>query len=323
MVHPRNTITSIDGSSWSKHSMRLKSGHKIPSPLYAALLCMAMIAPSLGQAHSTQIYGGTGCINAQDLETQLTEALNALAPQRTDTQNLRARVALSLSADNLSVSFKLMDTSAKVALSRRYQLHRQDCPDVPSLLQLVLEEFLREFPENPWRSEKPEKALTDKDLHQRQTTLRTGIALLSSVEPWGASLETNLHITGALQGPIQWLAGLHLRAALPQNALNGSYQKFEMMLSAGTTVYAWHTHWDLKVLGGLMILKGNSFQVDRTALAPNLEINLGARWNWNHFSAGPTLGVQVLKHSIQVLPSTARAHISIVNLGLTLQYDMI
>lgn len=303
--------------------MRLKSGHKIPRPLCAALLWLVMMAPSLAQGHRTEIYGGTGCLNAKKLETQLTETLTELAPQRRDTQDLTARVALSLSSENLSVSFKLMDTSGKVALSRRYQLHRQDCPDVPSLLQLVLEEFLREFPENPWRSELPEKADENDDLPQSQTTLRTGIALLSSVEPWGASLETSLHLTGTLQSQVKWLAGLHLRAALPQNAFDGSYQRFEMMLSAGTTLYAWHTHWDLKILGGLIILKGDAFQENHTALAPNLEINLGARWNWNRFSAGPAVGLQLLKHNIQVLPSNARAHISIVNLGLTLHYDMI
>ena len=46
---------------------------------------------------------------------------------------------------NLSLSIKLTNQFGRVALARRYQLHRADCPDVPALIQLVLEEFLRNF----------------------------------------------------------------------------------------------------------------------------------------------------------------------------------
>lgn len=300
-----------------------KSGHKLFKTLCAVLLLMALLTPALVQAHKVQVFGGTGCVDAPSLETQLLDVIQELAPDRRDTQDLIARVALSLSNYNLSVSLKLMDNSGKTALSRRYQLHRQDCPDVSSLLQLVLEEFLREFPENPWREAQLENDNLKIKEPQNQTGLAVGLALLTTAEPWTPTLEASLHLEGNQLRPFDWLAGLHLRAALPQNALNGRYQRFDLLLSGGASTSAWQTQWELEFLVGLMILQGDSFQENRTALAPNIEIKLGTRWHWKQFSLGPRLGIQLLKHNIEVLPSNARAHISIVNLGLSLQYDMI
>ncbi|MBT6434780.1 MAG: hypothetical protein HOK28_16915 [Deltaproteobacteria bacterium] len=302
--------------------MCLKSGPKTAKTLYSLVMALAILVPCSAQSHNVQIYGGTGCVQAQNLESQLTKVLDALAPNRQDTQNLTVRIALSLSAGNLSVSLKLADESGQIALARRYRLNRQDCPDVSSLLQLVLEEFLREFPENPWHRDDSEIASSAQTPPRDLTRLKLGLTVLANLEPWNSSFETHLHLEGAIKGDFHWLAGLHLRAAVPQNALDGGYQRFDLLLGAGVTTYAWQTHWDLEVLGGLLILQGDSFEENYTALAPNIEIHLGTRWQWAQFSMGPRLGVQIIKHDIQVLPSNARAHISIVNLGLSLQYDM-
>jgi len=306
--------------------MGAKSHHKFRKPLLWRMLVVFLVLSGTAHAHKTEVYGGTGCIAPQGLEIQLNQTLNQFAPSRADTQNLTARISLSLTGDNLALSMKLMDASNQVALTRRYQLHRQDCPDVPALLQLVLEEFLREFPENPWRAEVVDIETKDNDISHLENDkigIRGGFGVLGNLAPGGATLEGNLHLQAQLTGPAQWLLGLHLRASLPQQAWEGDYQTFGVLLGLGTTLTAWHTQWDVECLGGITIVQGDSFLENRSAFAPVIEFNMGARWYWNQFSIGPRLGLGLLRHSVQVLPSEQQTNISILNMGLALQYDMI
>ncbi len=314
-------------SEWSRvHSwcsIYLKSGKNwlSLSALLSTMTLLMLSQPAL--AHKAQVYGGTGCVQAMDLEGQISSVLNQFAPQRDDTQNLTARVALSLSNENLSVSLKLTDDSGRVALARRYQLHKDDCPDVPALLQLVLEEFLREFPENPWQPAPETQASKPSTSPASTRTLRLGISILSEMNPVGAKLETNAHLQNPLTEHMNWQMGLQLRANLPQDAFEGSYQRIEILFAAGINLEAWQTVWDIQLLGGGYILSGHSFTENRIATAPALELNLGTRWYWKNLSLGPTLSISLLQHQVQVLPENTEQPISVLNLGLTIQYDTI
>ena len=162
MVHPRNSMIARGSRLSSNRSIDLQSGeYWRVLARFASLLSISFVcSPALG--HQAQIYGGTGCINAPQLEKKIIDILNTTAPARADTRELTARMALSLSADHLSLSIKRTNQFGRVALARRYQLHRADCPDVPALIQLVLEEFLREFPENPWQIDADAEVITDR-----------------------------------------------------------------------------------------------------------------------------------------------------------------
>ena len=278
---------------------------------------------STAWAHQAQVYGGTGCVDNAGLEGRISQILNAFAPQRADTQDLTARMSVSLSAMNLSVSIKLSDASGRIALARRYQLHKDDCPDVPDLLSLVLQEYLREFPENPWR-EMPESQREQEPTQKLSATkLRLGISLLSEINPAGAKFETNAHIQGPIISWLSWQTGLQARVGLPQDLSSGSYQRIEFLMGAGLAIQTWHTIWDIQLLGGGYVVAGNAFNDNRVAIAPALEINLSTRWYWEKFSLGPSLGLSLLQHQVQVLPENTQEPISILNIGLTLQYDTI
>ena len=323
MVHPRNSMRSSCQKALSKRTIYLKLFKN------CELLVIFVIWMSLGLlagpalAHETQVYGGTGCIDGGQLEQRIDDLLTQYAPDRADTQNLTARMAVSLSAENLWVSIKLTDASGRIALARRYQLHKNDCPDVPDLLSLVLREFLREFPENPWQDPQESRRPSSEAGQSSSVQLRLGIALLGEVQPGGAKVETNANLHGPIEQNFRWQTGLKLRANLPKDVLEGSYQQLEFLFGAGLAIEFWQTVWDIQVLGGGYILTGQYFSENRVAIAPAFEVSLGTRWYWKSLSLGPTLNLSLLQHQVQVLPENNQYPISILNIGLTIQYDTI
>ena len=322
-VHPRNSVNSktLKVRLGSPNHLKLGKFRRF----WAHLLVWGglSVLPHLAQAHTTQIYGGTGCIDGPKLEGQITQLLIDFAPDRSDTKNLTARIAISLSSDNLSASIKLTDTSGRTALARRYQLHKNDCPDVPDLLSLVLQEFLREFPENPWQAPQEVKDSPTGSARDTNVHLRLGLSLLSQINPSGVKFESNAHLQGAIFEGLDWQIGLHIRAGMPQPVSDGSYQRLEFLLGAGFSLQGWQTLWDIQILGGGYILSGQSFSENRIGIAPALEIVVGTRWYWEDFSIGPTFGLSVLQHQVQVLPENSEQPISILNIGLSIQYDTI
>ncbi len=281
------------------------------------------LLPNYAHAHQAQIYGGTGCVNGPKLENQITQLLTDFAPQRDDTQNLTARIAISLSTQNLSASIKLTDASGRTALARRYQLHKDDCPDVPDLLSLVLREFLREFPENPWQAPQVAENESQDAPQSSQVRLRLGLSLLSELKPLGIKFETNAHLQGPAIEQLDWQIGLRLRASIPQNILDGTYQRLEFLFATGVALQALQTHWDIQILAGGYVVSGQSFNENRVSIAPALEVELGARWYWEELSIGPNVSLSVLQHQVQVLPENIEHPISVLNIGLTIQYDTI
>ncbi len=94
-------------------------------------------------------------------------------------------------------------------------------------------------------------------------------------------------------------------------------------MGAGVTMMALELYWDLQISGGVYIVSGSSFASNRIAMAPAVEAVAGTRWKWGALSVGPSLSLALLQHRLKVLPENEEYPISILNIGLTIQYDII
>lgn len=235
-----------------------------------------------------------------------------------------ARISLSLRGEILVIALKLRERDGPLRVARQFELNRADCPDVPALLQLVIEEFSREIPAEQERastatSPPPSQEVTHADSNYET---RLGLSLLAQLSPSHVAYGANLAVTTPWRGNWHWLATVNVRGGLPAMSESKRYERFEILAGVGIETRPWQLLWQLEVRGGVTLVRGHELEKNLPAAAPTVEIATGLFWRSKNFLIGPRFGVGLLPHRVQILPENATHQISVLHMGLTIQYEL-
>ena len=127
--------------------------------LFATLLGISQ----LGRASpgGITLIGNEGCFDGNAAKSQFEKVL---VNEHQDGQPPpKVSVAVSKTTTSLNVSLRVLNHKGGLMLSRSYTLSPQDCPEVPALLTLVLDEALKTL---PWRHgvRSPSRAALSKEM---------------------------------------------------------------------------------------------------------------------------------------------------------------
>ena len=271
----------------------------------------------LGRASpgGTTFIGNEGCFDTDGAESQFEKIL--LNEHREGQPPPKVSVAVSKTATSLNVSLRVLNHKGGLMLSRSYNLSPQDCPEVPALLTLVLDEALKTLPLETWSQDPIKSSAEQGEVFHRLFVLSaseaTGFTPALAV---GTQLFFWHHDTLGAFGALQ--AGFGPWFDLEQ----GTAQEMTFLIGLGLSLKASKLLWSGQLLVGGALYRGISTPNSETTLLPYAEAagDLGIPLGQSTLTF--RLSLPVLRHTLSVEGASTERLLEPLRLGLGLSIPL-
>ena len=279
-------------------------------------LFITLVSTSLcglaAEGRSVTLIGNEGCFESSDAEMKLSQALESR--ERRDEPSPRLSVAVSKSTSSLNVSLRLTNHRGGLMLSRSYSLSPKDCPEVPDLVVLILEEALKTLPLETWSTEPiqtgAERNGSESHLlvvaQSELNTLSPALVAALKFTFWEESASVPGRAFYALQagfGPTFTIA-------------DGSAQELSLLIGLGISGDTRRFHWSGQLLAGIVNYRGVSIPTPTSTLLPYLEATTDLGLHLGSSTLALRVGMPVLRHTLRVEGQSSVHVLNPVRLGL-------
>ena len=271
----------------------------------------------LGRASpgGTTFIGNEGCFDTDIAESQFEKIL--LNERRGSQPPPKVSVAVSKTTTSLNVSLRVLNHKGGLMLSRSYNLSPQDCPEVPALLILVLDEALKTLPLETWNHDPIKSSAEQGDaLHRLFVLAATEATGFTPALAVGAQLFFWHHDLLRTFGTLQ--TGLGPWFDLDQ----GAAQEMTFLIGFGLSLEAWKLLWSGQLLVGGASYRGISTPNSVTTFLPYAEAagELGILLGQSTLTF--RLSLPVLRHTLSVEGASSDRPLEPLRLGLGLSIPL-
>jgi hypothetical protein len=262
--------------------------------LVTVVLALSGDAAALERREQIDVRGG--CIEVEAVRARIERVL----ADRSKADGLAVRITSEPAAAGIRLSVTVIDGEA-VVLERQYDLLHAECGEVPNLVGVVLERFLRGLPARRAAVSPSPAVVANADpvpadlLHELRVRL-AGLANDRALQP---ELELAVHLLQVSGSPV--VIGGHLRAGGATQLGSGEVALAHALVHAGAMTQRWGFYLEGGVSAGAVVLRGQGFDDDRTAALPWVEANAALS---HSVSGSIAVGVQAAASPLRLAAST-------------------
>lgn len=285
-------------------------------------LLMALLFIGQGAAAATPsaitLIGNDGCFETEDTHAQLTQIIIAHQQQQLASPSLT--LATSRSTSSLQVSLRVTNYKGALLLTRSYNLRPQDCPDVPALVGLVLEEFLKTLPLEAWDQEPIHIGTESAD-----NRFYAYLLAYSEADDLSASFAGGLNIPVwklADEWDLQMIAGLQIGLGPHYKLDSGEARELSVLGSLGAQLQMEQLFFVAQLLAGTARYQGITTPNAAQTWLPYLEtaFDLGVTIRQSRLAA--RVSTPLLRHTLNIEGSNESITLSPFRLGIQLSVPL-
>ncbi len=288
--------------------------HLLQLCLLTALLGISQLGRAASQDSITLI-GNEGCFDGDGASKQIETALEH--GRRDEQPSPKVSLAVSKALTSLNVSLRVINHKGGLMLSRSYTLSPGDCPEIPNLITLVLEEALRTLPLETWRQE-PIHSGTER----RSTANRVFFMAASEATTFSPAIAVGTHLFFWDNGTFKAFGSLQAGFGPWFDLVQGSAQEATLLLGFGVSVESSKLFGSGQLLGGGAHYRGLSTPNARSSTLPYIEAagELGTFLGQSALTL--RLSLPVLRHGLQVEGDMNVRTLESLRLGLGLSLPL-
>ena len=281
--------------------------------LFATLLGISQ----LGRASpgGITLIGNEGCFDGNAAKSQFEKVL--LNEHQDGQPPPKVSVAVSKTTTSLNVSLRVLNHKGGLMLSRSYTLSPQDCPEVPALLTLVLDEALKTLPLETW-SQEPIKSSAE----QRDVPHRLFVLAASEATHFTPALAVGAHLFFWRDDQIGAFGTVQTGFGPWFDLEQGTAQELTVLIGLGLSIEAAKLLWSSQLLVGGASYRGISTPNSETTLLPYAEAagELGIPLGQSTLTF--RLSLPVLRHTLSVEGTSTERPLEPLRLGLGLSIPL-